>query len=102
MYNWPYTRPAHEVIVDDVLSDISNETVPADEAWRTALPIPHGVPLPLAPIAYAMRNIRNFHKKGAWHTLRDFYRLKDKRVDALIQNMERAAIENPQPQPLCW
>lgn len=102
IYNWPYIRPAHELIVEDVLADLHDVKETSDEQWRKYLPIPHGFPLFLAPAAYALRNFYNFYRKGAFRTLRDFYRLSDKQVDDLIISVEKEAKENPNARSFCW
>jgi len=102
IYNWPYDRPVSEVIIEDVLNDLKDMKETPAELWRTALPIPHSVPLFLTPLAYWLRNQYRFYKRGNVRTLRDFYRLKDRRVDALIQNMEHEASETPRVRALCW
>lgn len=102
LYNWPYEKPAHEVIVNDVLQDLENFQETPDEVWREALPIPHGVPLVLTPLAYWARNQYRFYKRGNYKTLRDFYRLKDSRVDSLILRTEQESAQDQRVHTLCW
>lgn len=102
LYNWPYGKAAHEVIVDDVLHDLEDFKEVSSQTWREALPIPHKVPLIIAPLAYYFRNQYRFYKRGNFLTLRDFYRLKDARVDAALDKMEREAKEHPEVRTFCY
>lgn len=102
LYNWPYENPAHEMIVKDVLKDLEDFKEVSNQTWKDALPIPHRVPLFLAPPAYYLRNQYRFYKRGNFRTLRDFYRLKDARVDALLDKVEREVQEYPQVRTFCW
>ncbi len=102
IYNWSNMQPAHKVIIDDVLNDLNDVKETTHQVWRAALPIPHGVPLLFAPVAYWARNQYNFYKKGNFRTLRQFYRLKDRKVDALIKKMEQETIKTQEPRSLCW
>lgn len=102
LYNWPYSKAAHEIIVDDVLSDLNDVQKIQNQTWKEALPIPHGVPLVLAPFLYYLRNQYHFYQRGNFRTLRNFYRLKDSQVDATLDKMEREAIEQPQVRTFCW
>lgn len=101
LYNWPYQKAAHEVITDDVLHDLEDFKEVRKEVWKESLPIPHQVPLWLAPLAYYFRNQCRFYKRGNFRTLRDFYRLKDSRVDAALDKMEREAKDPPAVRTFC-
>lgn len=102
LYNWPCEQAAHQVIVEDVLNDLNNSQERQNADWASAFPIPYSIPLIVAPLAYKMRRMYQYSKWGAWRSMRDFYRLKDKRVDAVIDKMEEEDQGNAPVRTFCW
>lgn len=102
LYTWPYERAAHAVIVDDVLRDLEDAQEVSTEMWREHFPIPHGVPFALAPALYWARSLRAFYRSGAFRTMRDFYRLRDRSIDNLLNRVTREAEGGTSVRTFSW